>query len=612
MLESSTLTMNTPLADTVQPLLECLGTAAFAVDAWGNGWFRFAAANQRFLDAIGEAAVVGRSPAEILPEDFAQDLETRCQRCLDSAKQVTWEAQLSPQASRSRWWRIDLAPVIVGDQCAGRVVATVFDITEQTCRERDLLNRDRAMRAAVEALDQGVAIWGADERLIHCNRRYRDHHPHIADSLRPGAAYRRLLWEEAAARAGSESRGTGLCIDTDEHAGFDGGLITISSDVTERNHYRRASTQNRAALTAMLDGLDEAVLWLSADGTMTACNPAAARWLEADPQALAGRTLASHMDADTADRVTSLIRDTTATGEPRHTTLKQGEHRFDVVVCPLPGATGALTATCVIVRDRSELDTAAASAREYQQLLARYMRIASLGEMAGALAHEVSQPIAAVVNYCRGSVNQLSSGKGNIAEVVEALSEACDEAERASAIIQNIIGMIRRSPGNRVSTDVAAVVNQTCRRLAKDAQKSGVDIAVDLPPDLPHIPVNAVELEQVVFNLVKNAIEAVAAAGPEGDDRRVRVRAGVTDDGAVEVAVADSGPGFAEGDAETAFAPFFTTKPGGIGMGLAICRAIIEGFGGDMSAANNADGGESGGGAVVSFRIPIEDQDHVT
>ncbi|MCW5700278.1 MAG: sensor protein, partial [Rhodospirillales bacterium] len=131
-------------------------------------------------------------------------------------------------------------------------------------------------------------------------------------------------------------------------------------------------------------------------------------------------------------------------------------------------------------------------------------------------------------------------------------------------------------------------------------------------PDLPHIPVNAVELEQVVFNLVKNAIEAVAAAGPEGDDRRVRVRAGVTDDGAVEVAVADSGPGFAEGDAETAFAPFFTTKPGGIGMGLAICRAIIEGFGGDMSAANNADGGESGGGAVVSFRIPIEDQDHVT
>ncbi|MBK8908832.1 MAG: PAS domain-containing protein [Rhodospirillales bacterium] len=586
-----------PSEDGVHPMLECLGVAAFVIDILGDGWLRFAAANHRFLEAVGRERVVGLSPAAVLAPELGGELEARCRGCLETAAAATWDVEMRGDAGM-RCWRLVLAPVAETDRDPARVFATMTDVTGLVHERRQLRDREQAVRAAVDAIDQGVAVWDTSERLIHCNAVYARHHPQIAGRLVPGAGYRALLWEDAA--AGCQPRADGRRIRTSVHCAPDGGLVTVSTDVTAATAMRSAAERSSAAFSALFGAMDEAGLWVTASGRVAALNSAAADWLCATPESVIGRPLMSVLDADTAARIASQLDMVIAGGKAEPIPCSRDGRSLVIRARPITGADGRATGAVLSVRDSSALEAATARANDCEQALARAMRIASLGEMAGGLVHEVSQPIAAVVNYCRGCINLLrSSDGGDVTAVVDALEEACREAERASAIMQNITGMIRRSPGSKSEVDINAAVRGVCDRLQKEARKRRVALNLDLAEDLPRPSGNAIEVEQVLTNLVKNALEA-AAATTEGE-RRATVRTAAGADAAVEVIVSDTGAGFAGQDAAQAFAPFYTTKPGGIGMGLSICRAIVEGHGGRIFAGNH----EHGGG-VVRVTLPLD------
>ena len=256
------------------------------------------------------------------------------------------------------------------------------------------------------------------------------------------------------------------------------------------------------------------------------------------------------------------------------------------------------------------------------QDLAHITRVAALDELAAALAHELAQPLAAIgANAAAGRRFLAAPGPGgpDLAEVDAILADIGADDERAAAVIARLRALLRKGESEHTPLDLNAAVAETAGLVAPDAARRGVALTLDLEPALPPVLGDRVQLQQVVLNLLLNGLDAAGAPGPGGAGRppagdgpettgrrgtlvvrtrRVPDRAPAG--GVVEVAVRDSGPGLDPAAAGRLFEPFYTTKPAGLGMGLAISRTIAEAHGGGLRAANHP-----AGGAVFSLALPL-------
>jgi hypothetical protein len=234
---------------------------------------------------------------------------------------------------------------------------------------------------------------------------------------------------------------------------------------------------------------------------------------------------------------------------------------------------------------------------QQQERLQQTSRLITMGEMASSLAHELNQPLSAIANYCMGSVNRLASGSFRPEEVVAAMEKASGQAERAGKIIRRMRDFVRKSEPKRDSVALAEVVDEAIGIAEIEAHKAGVQIRVAVPPDLPPVYADKIMIEQVLLNLVKNGIEAMQQTD---GSRELTVSARADGARVVEVAVADRGHGIDPEHADRLFEPFHTTKQEGMGMGLNICRSILEFHDGRLWAQPNP-----GGGSVFRFTLPV-------
>jgi two-component system sensor histidine kinase DctS len=272
---------------------------------------------------------------------------------------------------------------------------------------------------------------------------------------------------------------------------------------------------------------------------------------------------------------------------------KSGERFYArMYISPLVDADGRQTGWMGSMVDISEQKRA----QQQQERLQHTSRLVTMGEMASSLAHELNQPLSAVANYCMGSVNRLRSEAFSRDELLAAMEKAAFQAERAGKIIRRMREFAYKREPNRAAIGVAEVVDDALAFVSMEARRVAIGLRVEVPTSLPPVFADRILIEQVVLNLVKNAIEAMRAEGARGE---VVVSARENGDGAVEVAVADRGPGIPAGDADQLFTPFFTTKPEGMGMGLGICRSIVEYHDGRLWAGPNP-----GGGSVFRFTLP--------
>ncbi len=230
--------------------------------------------------------------------------------------------------------------------------------------------------------------------------------------------------------------------------------------------------------------------------------------------------------------------------------------------------------------------------------LRQTLRLAAAGEMAGALAHELNQPLSAIANYCMGSVNRLKSGDYRREDILAAMEKASAQAERAGKIIRRTREFVKKSAPVRAPVALAEIVEEAIGFADIEARKAAVPIRVDIPADLPPVFADRIMIEQVVLNLVKNGIEAMQHTPP--GERALGLAARLDGEGMVEVAVADRGCGLTAEQAERLFTPFFTTKAEGMGMGLNICRSIVEYHDGRLWLEHNP-----GGGSVFRFTLPV-------
>lgn len=249
------------------------------------------------------------------------------------------------------------------------------------------------------------------------------------------------------------------------------------------------------------------------------------------------------------------------------------------------------------VIDISERVNAQEALRKLQAEMAHAARLSTLGELAASIAHEVNQPLAAITTNASAGLRWLDRPEPNLDEVRTLATRIAGDARRAADIIARIRAMATQRTAESVPLSLKAVIEESLAFLRHEMQAQGVAMAVDLAPDLPQITGDKIQLQQVVVNLVINAAQAMAKS--PAAERRLAISARRAADKVV-VDVLDRGPGIAEDHFDRLFQSFFTTKDNGMGIGLPICRSIVEAHGGQIEAANRADGG-----ARFSFSLPV-------
>ena len=241
-------------------------------------------------------------------------------------------------------------------------------------------------------------------------------------------------------------------------------------------------------------------------------------------------------------------------------------------------------ATDITERRRSE-----ALFRQQQEKMQITARLVTVGEMATTLAHELNQPLAAITNYSMGCVRRLRSGNWQEAEILEAMEKGAAQAERASKVIQRVRSFVARRAPNLVTCDINEVISGVTQMLSVEARQRGASVSIDLSDAIPYVHADPVLMEQVILNLARNGIEAMDGNSPE--DRRLTIRSRAYQDETVEIQIVDRGRGIDQQQEANLFTPFFSTKPQGTGLGLHICRSIVEAHGGHVWLTRNAKHG---------------------
>jgi PAS domain S-box-containing protein len=233
--------------------------------------------------------------------------------------------------------------------------------------------------------------------------------------------------------------------------------------------------------------------------------------------------------------------------------------------------------------------------QEAQAGLAHVARLTTMGELVGAIAHEVNQPIAAIVTNANFCLRELASATPNPDKLREAISEIVNDGTRASAVISRIRALLQKGTPKRVSVDINQIIQEVAVLLRNELARNHVSLSMDLGSDLPRVSGDGVLLQQVLINLIMNGIEAMSSI--MRGLRELAIKSS-RDHDEVSIQVKDSGSGFDSQQAEHIFEPFFTTKPEGIGMGLSISRSIVESHGGRLWAESGPTG------AFFQFTLP--------
>jgi len=270
------------------------------------------------------------------------------------------------------------------------------------------------------------------------------------------------------------------------------------------------------------------------------------------------------------------------------------EFPVEISLSPLETEEGVLVSSAI--RDISERKRAEQALRESQDELTRMIRIATMGELTASIAHEINQPLTAVVTSGGAALHWLALQPPNLDEAREAVATVVQEANRTSAVIGRIRALLQRTPTQIKALDMNEVIREGLALTDSEILKGRVTVHTELAPDLPLVLGDRIQLQQVMLNLIMNGIEAMSAIA--GRPRTLLVKSAAHRDG-VLIQVQDSGEGLDPQQAGRIFESFFTTKPEGIGMGLSIGRSIVEAHGGRLWATPGA-----AHGTIFEFTLP--------
>ncbi|MGA8758250.1 MAG: PAS domain S-box protein [Stellaceae bacterium] len=381
------------------------------------------------------------------------------------------------------------------------------------------------------------------------------------------------------------------------------GASKISRDITEAKRADAALIENEALLRSILDTVPDGMVVIDERGLIQSFSATAERMFGCTAAEVCGRNVSMLMPSPYHESHDAYINRYLTTGERRIIGLGRvvTGQRKDGSVFPLELSVGEVRSNgrrlfTGFVRDLTERQETQHRLQELQAELTHVSRLTEMGQMASALAHEINQPLTAATNYLevarRLVVRNEAAAAGRAAGIVE---NAAAQVVRATQIIRRLRDFVRKGESERRVEPVGKMIEEAAALALIGVRDSGIKVKLQIAPNLPDASVDKIQVQQVVVNLVRNAVEAMVQC----DRRELTVSAAPTRGGAIEVAVADTGPGIAPEIAERLFQPFVTTKPQGMGVGLSICHSIVETHGGELRAEPNP-----GGGTIFRFSLP--------
>ncbi len=265
---------------------------------------------------------------------------------------------------------------------------------------------------------------------------------------------------------------------------------------------------------------------------------------------------------------------------------------------PIRNEKGETVGSVVVFRDISARKQAEEASRRHQAELAHVARLSTMGEMASGIAHELNQPLTAIATNAHACIRMLESGEAQREKCADVMERIGAQAERAGEIIRHLRQFVRKEQPQRGLVDLNELIREVLVLLKPEARQAGVSVHQDLQQDLPRVMAQHIQIDQVILNLARNAIEAMADSPAGGRELTIRTRSGGSN--AVIVTVADTGPGLSDTVRGQVFDPFVTTKASGMGLGLSISKGIIEAHDGNLYLDS-----EAGFGAVFRFTLPV-------
>ena len=384
--------------------------------------------------------------------------------------------------------------------------------------------------------------------------------------------------------------------------------IAFVVDLRERKRAEQELRASEARFRTFVDHATDALVLHREDGTIVDVNRQACESLGYSRDELIGMSPLD-FDPDADEALMGWIKGRLDKGEI--VSFESRHRRKDGTVFPVEirvreFSQGGQRFALALIRDITDRKRAEEEAREserryleMQMELAHANRAATMGQLTASIAHEVKQPIAATVTNAQAALRWLACGPPDLGEVRQALAHIVQDGMRAGDVVGGIRDLVKKAPPREDRLEINPAIREVIELTRGETVKNGVSVQTELADGLPLIQGDRVQLQQVMLNLIINAVEAIGGAS-EGP-RELLISSGKAGIDDVHVAVRDSGPGVPATDLERLFEPFYTTKPGGLGLGLSICRSIIQTHGGRFWATPN-----SPRGAIFQFTLPTQ------
>jgi two-component system sensor kinase FixL len=383
------------------------------------------------------------------------------------------------------------------------------------------------------------------------------------------------------------------------------GVITtllLSASVAEWREARRAVLEKVALLDAVVETSNDAVITIDQRGLVQSFSHAAERLFGYRASEVIGRNVKMLMPPHFAEQHDGYIARYLTTGEKRIIGIGRvvAGRRRDGTTFPMELSVGETLVEgqrifTGFVRDLTEIQRAEKRIQEIQAELFHVGRVAEMGQLASSLAHEVNQPLAAIANYAEAARYVLASAPAPPSGMPDLLDKIEAQSRRAAEIIRRLRGFIEKHDVERSTENINVVIEEALALALVGSRDRALRLHLKLAPDLPPAWIERIHIQQVLVNLVRNARDAMASS----PRREITIEA-VRDSDQIRISVIDTGPGLADEVATRLFEPFVTTKPDGMGVGLSICKTIIEGHGGRLWHEPNRDGG-----AIFRFTVPV-------